>query len=62
MNFFKKLFGKRKKKSAKADECWYNNSNEKKRRRWSEPIDGEALSGPNQMDHAICNQISKRQN
>lgn len=62
MNILKKLFGKFKKKNQKKEpECWYNNFHEKKRSRWSEPIEGEALSSTNgQMDHSITNSISKR--
>ena len=60
MKFFKSFF--KKKKQKEKDGCWYNNSQEKKVR-WAETPEGAAFNmSPHQMDHAICNQISKRQN
>lgn len=58
MNIFKRIFGKKDKE--KENECWYNNHHEKKRKRWSEPVDGAGLT-ENQFDQAVVNQIAKRQ-
>lgn len=59
MNIFKKLFGKSKSQVEKKEECWYNNAHEKERSIWNEPLDGAALSNPNQSDHSIIMQTAK---
>jgi hypothetical protein len=56
MNIFKKIFGKRKK--TQNDECWYNNSHEKKRSRWSQPVESEVFN-ENFYDMAQSNKIAK---
>jgi len=61
MNFFKRIFGKKKK--AKKNECWYNDAGEKRARDWSaespKASGSETYDGA-QLDMAITNQIAKR--
>ena len=61
MNFFKKLFSRRGKKTQKNDECWYNNSHEKKKSRWNASWAQEGTYDAAQHDQAVTNQIAKRQ-
>ncbi len=58
MNFLKRLFRRKKKKAE--PECWYNNSHEKKRRRWHNP---EQYTGtdPAQFEISSTNNIARRQ-
>lgn len=61
MNIFKIIFNKFKRKKKNQKECWYNNFHEQKRSLWTEAVDGEAFSSPNQMDYALTQQIADRQ-
>ena len=57
MNLFKKLFGKKKNKEKK-NESWYNDSHEKKKGRWSEPVPGIPLSD-NSVDNNTAMSMTK---
>lgn len=61
MNIFKKLFGRKNKRAKQEDECWYNNSHEKKRPRWNASWAQEGTYDSAQHDQAVTNQIAKRQ-
>ena len=52
MNIFKRLFKRKKtkvKKSEKNQECWYNNAHEDPSSKLGIPMEGAALSSPNQV-------------
>ncbi len=61
MNIFKRIFGKRRKNEKEEKECWYNDYHEKKKSRWTEPIEGAAFGSPNQTDYALSQSISNQQ-
>ena len=55
MNIFKKLFGKKKKKSsAEMAGCWHDNTNEQTTPRWTKP----EASGVPWSDHSVDNNIT----
>lgn len=61
MKFLKKLFGRKERKIKQEEECWYNNSHEKKRKRWNASWAQEGTYDAAQHDQAVTNQIAKRQ-
>ena len=61
MNVFKKLFIRLRPKKKSSDECWYNNSHEKKKSRWNASWAQEGTYDAAQHDQAVTNQIAKRQ-
>ena len=61
MKVFKRILDTRRKNRKEGVECWYNNYHEKKKGRWTEPIEGAAFSSPSQTDYALSQSISDQQ-
>jgi hypothetical protein len=62
MNICKKLFGKKEKneQKEKSKECWYNNVNEDTSSKLGVPMEGVALSDPDQIDFAATKTIAMK--
>lgn len=65
MSFFKRIFGRlfggKKKSTAKAQggECWYNNAHERKVSRWQTPTASGVPWSDNSVDNAETMKMSK---